>query len=37
MRDLTAHEIARNIHAPPTLGEAVKEAVHGLVGPMINL
>jgi dihydrolipoamide dehydrogenase len=37
MWDLTAHEIARNIHAHPTLGEAVKEAVHGLVGPMINL
>ncbi|WTU38041.1 hypothetical protein OHU26_37555 (plasmid) [Streptomyces sp. NBC_00069] len=37
MWDLTAHEIARNIHAHPTLGEAVKEVVHGLVGPMINL
>jgi len=38
MWDLTAHEIARNIHAHhPILGEAVKEAVHGLVEPMINL
>jgi dihydrolipoamide dehydrogenase len=35
--DLTAHEVARNIHAHPTLGEAVKEAVHGLAGHMINL
>lgn len=26
MRDLTAHEIARSVHAHPTLGEAVKEA-----------
>lgn len=35
--DLTVHEVARNIHAHPTLGEAVKEAVHGLVGHMINM
>ncbi|WP_067452732.1 dihydrolipoyl dehydrogenase [Actinomadura macra] len=35
--DLTVHEVARNIHAHPTLGEAVKEAVHGLAGHMINL
>ncbi|WP_405640168.1 dihydrolipoyl dehydrogenase [Streptomyces sp. NBC_00019] len=34
--DLTVHEIARNVHAHPTLGEAVKEAVHGLAGHMIN-
>ncbi|MFD9792835.1 dihydrolipoyl dehydrogenase [Streptomyces sp. NPDC059070] len=34
--DLTVHELARNIHAHPTLGEAVKEAVHGLAGHMIN-
>jgi dihydrolipoamide dehydrogenase len=34
--DLTVHEVARNIHAHPTLGEAVKEAVHGLAGHMIN-
>lgn len=35
--DLTVHELARNIHAHPTLGEAVKEAVHGLAGHMINM
>ncbi|GHH09093.1 dihydrolipoyl dehydrogenase [Streptomyces lanatus] len=34
--DLTVHEVARNVHAHPTLGEAVKEAVHGLSGHMIN-
>ncbi|MFC0038847.1 dihydrolipoyl dehydrogenase [Actinomadura rayongensis] len=35
--DLTVHEVARNVHAHPTLGEAIKEAVHGLAGHMINL
>ncbi|MEU1669984.1 dihydrolipoyl dehydrogenase [Streptomyces sparsogenes] len=35
--DLTAHEVARNVHAHPTLSEAVKEAVHGLAGHMINM
>ncbi|MFD3686032.1 dihydrolipoyl dehydrogenase [Nocardiopsis sp. NPDC058631] len=35
--DLTVHEVSRNIHAHPTLSEAVKEAVHGLSGHMINL
>lgn len=35
--DLTVHEVARNVHAHPTLGEAVQEAVHGLAGHMINL
>ncbi|MFG2575031.1 dihydrolipoyl dehydrogenase [Streptomyces sp. NPDC048481] len=35
--DLTVHEVARNVHAHPTLGEAVKEAVHGLAGHMINM
>lgn len=34
--DLTVHEVARNIHAHPTLGEAVKEAIHGIAGHMIN-
>jgi dihydrolipoamide dehydrogenase len=34
--DLTASEVARNIHAHPTLSEAVKEAVHGIAGHMIN-
>jgi dihydrolipoamide dehydrogenase len=35
--DLTVHEVARNVHAHPTLGEAIKESVHGLAGHMINL
>jgi dihydrolipoamide dehydrogenase len=35
--DLTAYEVARNVHAHPTLSEAVKEAVHGLAGHMINM
>jgi dihydrolipoamide dehydrogenase len=35
--DLTAHELARNVHAHPTLSEAVKEAIHGAAGHMINL
>jgi dihydrolipoamide dehydrogenase len=35
--DLTVHEVARNVHGHPTLGEAVKEAVHGLAGHMINM
>jgi dihydrolipoamide dehydrogenase len=35
--DLTATELARNVHAHPTLSEAVKEALHGLAGHMINL
>ena len=34
--DLTATEMARNIHAHPTLGEALQEAIHGLAGHMIN-
>ena len=34
--DLTADEVSRNIFAHPTLGEAVKEAVHGISGHMIN-
>jgi dihydrolipoamide dehydrogenase len=34
--DLTVHEVARNVHAHPTLSEAVKEAIHGLAGHMIN-
>ena len=36
MWDLTADEIARNIHAHPTLSEAIKEAAEGIGGPMIN-
>ncbi|MEU2778709.1 dihydrolipoyl dehydrogenase [Streptomyces sp. NPDC007162] len=35
--DLTAHELARNVHAHPTLSEAVQDALHGLAGHMINL
>lgn len=35
--DLTVHEVARNVHAHPSLGEAVKEAIHGLAGHMINM
>ncbi|GAA2104596.1 dihydrolipoyl dehydrogenase [Microlunatus panaciterrae] len=35
--DLTAHEVARNVHAHPTLSEALKEAVEGVAGHMINL
>lgn len=34
--DLTADEISRNVFAHPTLSEAVKEAVHGIAGHMIN-
>ncbi|MDN5758960.1 MAG: dihydrolipoyl dehydrogenase [Tomitella sp.] len=34
--DLTVHEVARNVHTHPTLSEALKEAVHGLAGHMIN-
>lgn len=34
--DLTAHELARNVHTHPTLSEAQQEAFHGLVGHMIN-
>lgn len=35
--DLTTTELARNVHAHPTLSEAVKEAIHGLEGHMINM
>jgi len=35
--DLTATEVSRNVHAHPTLGEALQEAVQGLTGHMINL
>jgi dihydrolipoamide dehydrogenase len=34
--DLTATELARNVHAHPTLSEALQEAIHGLAGHMIN-
>ncbi|MDR1711939.1 MAG: dihydrolipoyl dehydrogenase [Propionibacteriaceae bacterium] len=35
--DLTAEEVARNIHAHPSLSEALKEAAEGIAGHMINL
>ncbi|WP_409483409.1 dihydrolipoyl dehydrogenase [Arsenicicoccus dermatophilus] len=35
--DLTADEVSRVVFAHPTLGEAVKEALHGIAGHMINL
>ncbi|GAA1740733.1 dihydrolipoyl dehydrogenase [Isoptericola hypogeus] len=35
--DLTADEVARNVHTHPTLSEAVQESIHGVVGHMINL
>jgi len=35
--DLTAAEVGRNVHAHPTLSEAIKEAIHGIEGHMINL
>ena len=34
---LTAPELARNLHVHPTLGEALQEGFHGLLGHMINL
>lgn len=34
--ELTPEEIARNVHAHPTLSEAIKEAAHGLEGHMLN-
>lgn len=36
LAELTATEIARNVHAHPTLSEAIKEAAHGLEGHMLN-
>jgi dihydrolipoamide dehydrogenase len=34
--DLTATELGRNVHAHPTLSEALQECFHGLTGHMIN-
>ncbi|QQS00050.1 MAG: dihydrolipoyl dehydrogenase [Austwickia sp.] len=34
--DLTADEVSRTVFAHPTLGEALKEAMHGIAGHMIN-
>ncbi|GLK16598.1 dihydrolipoyl dehydrogenase [Herbiconiux flava] len=35
--DLTATELARNVHTHPTLSEALQEGFHGLTGHMINM
>ena len=35
--DLTAEKVSRNIHAHPTLSEALGEVAHGIAGHMINL
>jgi dihydrolipoamide dehydrogenase len=35
--DLTAEEVARVVHAHPTLSEALKEVSHGISGHMINM
>lgn len=35
--ELTAAEIARNVHAHPTLSEALLEVAHGLVGQAIHV
>jgi len=37
MLELTAHEIARNVHAHPTLSEAIMEAAHGASGSPIHI
>ena len=36
MMELTPHEIARNVHAHPTLSEAIMEAAHGATGSPIH-
>src|SRR3984957_18019235 len=35
--DLTATELARNVHTHPTLGEGLQECFHALIGHAINL
>ncbi len=37
LAELTPEEIARNVHAHPTLSEAIKEAAHALEGQAINI
>lgn len=37
MWELTANEIARNVHAHPTLSEAIMEAAHGVEGAPIHI
>jgi dihydrolipoamide dehydrogenase len=34
--DISPEEIARNVHAHPTLSEAIMEAAHALVGHPIH-
>ncbi len=36
-QELTAEEIARNVHAHPTLSEALREAAHGIEGAPIHI
>jgi dihydrolipoamide dehydrogenase len=36
MMELTPHEIARNVHAHPTLSEAIMEAAHAATGNPIH-
>jgi dihydrolipoamide dehydrogenase len=35
--EMTAHEIAANIHTHPTLAEAIMEAAEGVEGQSINI
>jgi dihydrolipoamide dehydrogenase len=35
--DITARELARNVHTHPTLGEGLQECFHALTGEAINL
>jgi dihydrolipoamide dehydrogenase len=37
MMELTPHEIARNVHAHPTLSEVLMEAAHGAEGSPIHI
>jgi dihydrolipoamide dehydrogenase len=37
MMELTPEEIARNVHAHPTLSEAIMEAAHGAAGSPIHI
>ena len=37
MMELTPNEIARNVHAPPTLSEVIMEAAHGAEGSPIHI
>jgi dihydrolipoamide dehydrogenase len=37
MMELTPNEIARNVHAHPTLSEVLMEAAHGAEGTPIHI